>query len=84
MPNAGRPVTTANVAFGVLAFHVVEENVLRNDDVAFHSHHFGDVGDLARTVAQARGLNYDVNRGAYHFADSTRRQGKAAHRYHRL
>ena len=58
-----------DIAFRVLAFHVVEEDVLGNDDVAFHSHDFGDVGDFARAIAQARGLNYDVDGGADHLAN---------------
>ena len=33
-------------------------------DVAFEPHHLGDVGDAARAVAQARGLDDDVDGGA--------------------
>ena len=46
----------------VLADHLVDEQVLGDDDVAFHAHHLGDVGDPARAVAQARGLHDDVDR----------------------
>ena len=46
----------------VLADDLVDEQVLRDDDVAFHAHHLGDVGDAARAVAQARGLDDDVDR----------------------
>src|SRR5215813_11692111 len=49
-----------DLAVGVLADHVVEEDVLGDDGVAFHAHHLGDVGDAARAVAQARGLHDDV------------------------
>ena len=62
-----------DVAVGVLTGHVVDEQILGDDDVAFHPHHFGDVSDLARAVAQARGLDHDVDRGADHFADGARR-----------
>src|SRR5262249_62281689 len=82
--NAGGPMATDDVAFGVLTFYVVKENILGNDDVAFHSHYFGDVGDFARAIAQACGLDYDVYRGADHFADGAGREGIPAHRYHRF
>src|SRR3954468_3894072 len=65
----GRAVPADDLAVGVLADHVVEEYVLGDDGVAFHAHHLGDVGDAARTVAQARGLDDDVDRGADHLAD---------------
>ena len=73
-----------DVAVGVLADHVVDEQVLGDDGVAFHAHHLGDVGDAARAVAQARGLDDDVDRGADHLADGPRRQREAAHRDHRF
>ena len=68
----------------VLAQHVVDEEVLGDDDVAFHPHHLGDVGDAARAVAQARGLDDDVDRAADHLADGARRQRIAAHGDHRF
>ena len=40
--------------------------------VSPHAHHLGDVGDAARTVAQTRGLDDDVDRGADHLADGVR------------
>src|SRR3954468_3928931 len=51
--DAGRAVLADDLAVGVLTDHVVEEDVLGNDGVAFHAHHLRDVGDAARTVAQA-------------------------------
>src|SRR6516162_4813897 len=39
-----------DLAVGVLADHVVEEDVLGDDGVAFHAHHLGNVGDPARTI----------------------------------
>ena len=82
--DAGRAVPADDVAVGVLADHVVEKEVLGDDGVAFHAHHLGDVGDAARAVAQAGGLDDDVDRGADHFADGARGQRKAAHRDHRF
>ena len=55
--DAGGAVPADDLAVRVLADHLVEEQVLRDDDVAFHAHHLGDVGDAARAVAQARGLD---------------------------
>src|SRR5215475_12310580 len=46
-PDSGRTMLADQLAVGVLADQVVEEDVLGNDDVAFHSHDFGDVRDLA-------------------------------------
>ncbi len=80
--DAGRAVPADDLAVGVLADHVVEEDVLGDDGVAFHAHHLGDVGDAARAVAQARGLDDDVDRGADHLADGARGQREAAHRDH--
>ena len=62
--DAGRAVRPIRLPLRVLAGHLVDEQVLRDDDVAFHADHFGDVGDLARAVAQARRLHHDVDRGA--------------------
>src|SRR3954463_3737672 len=67
--DAGRAMPANDLAVGVLADHVVEEDVLGDDGIAFHAHHLGDVGDAARTVAQARGLDDDVDRSADHLAD---------------
>ena len=55
--DAGRAVAADQIAVRVLADDVVDEQVLGDDDVAFHAHHLGDVGDAARAVAQARGLH---------------------------
>src|SRR5438093_3712988 len=52
----GRAVSPDDLAVRVFADHVVQEYVLGDDGVAFHAHHLGDVGDAARTVAQARRL----------------------------
>src|SRR6516165_1840296 len=78
-PDSGRAVAAEDIAVGILADHVVEEDVLGDDDVAFHPQHLGDVGDAARAVAQTRGLHHDVDRSAYHLADRARGQREAAH-----
>src|ERR1700674_62052 len=49
--DAGRAVPADDVSVGVLADHVVEEQVLGNDGIAFHPHPLGDVGDAAGAVA---------------------------------
>src|SRR5499426_4489021 len=82
--DAGRTVASDQLSLGVLAQHLVDEHVLGDDDVAFHAHHLGDVGNAARAVAQARRLHDDVNRGADHFANGLRRQRIAAHGDHRF
>ena len=38
------------------------EQLLGDDDVAFHADHLGDVGRAARTVAQALDLDDEVDR----------------------
>src|SRR5882672_11274060 len=82
--DAGRAMPADDVAVGVLADHVVQEQVLGNDGVAFHAHHLGDVRDAAGAVTQARGLDDDVDRSADHFANGPRRQRESAHRDHRF
>src|SRR5579863_8566808 len=80
--DAGRVMPAKDFAVRVLADHVVEEQILGDDGVTFHPHHLGDVGDATGAVAQARGLNDDVDRRADHLANGPRRQRKAAHRDH--
>src|SRR5215831_18313324 len=45
--DAGRAVTPDDLAVGVFAEQVVDEDVLGDDGVAFHPHHLGNVGDPA-------------------------------------
>jgi hypothetical protein len=59
-------VAAEDVALRVLARHVVDEQVLGDDDIAFHPHHLGDVGNFAGAIAQARGLDHDVEIGRAH------------------
>ena len=82
--DAGRAMPADEVAVGVLAQQIVEEDVLGDDDVAFHSDHLGDVGDAARAVAQARDLHDHVDRSAQHLANGAGRQRITAHGDHRL
>src|SRR5215510_9877421 len=44
-PDAGRAVPPDQLALGVLAEQVVDEQVLGDDHVAFQAHHLGDVRD---------------------------------------
>ena len=50
------------IALRVLAEHLEDVEILRDDDVAFHAQHFGDVGDAARAVAQTCGLYHYIDR----------------------
>src|SRR4029079_17693864 len=50
---AGEAMPPGDPALGVFAGDLVDEQVLQGHDLAFHAHHFRDMGDLARTVAQA-------------------------------
>src|SRR6266571_263107 len=43
--DAGRFVPADQVAVGILAGQLIDEQVLRDDHVAFHPRHLGDVGD---------------------------------------
>src|SRR5215471_538536 len=62
--DAGRAVPPDQLALGVLADEIVDEQVLGDDGVAFEAEHLGDVSDPARAVAQARRLHHHVDRGA--------------------
>src|SRR5262249_56512529 len=77
--DAGGAVASLQVAVRVLADDVVDEQILGDDDVAFHPHHFGDVSDLSRSVAQAGRLHHHVDRRADHLPDRASRQGGAPH-----
>src|SRR5688500_18314203 len=52
---AGELVAADDAAGGVFALDLVDEEVLQRDHVAFHADDLGDMGDLARTVAQELG-----------------------------
>src|ERR1700704_4404727 len=67
--DSGRVVAPDQLAVRILAQEIEQEQILGDDDVAFQAHHLGDVRDAARTVAQARRLDDDVDRRADHLAD---------------
>src|SRR6476469_2891997 len=50
--DAGRFVRADEIALSVLPGHLVDEQVLRDDDVSFEPDHLRDVSDLAGAVAQ--------------------------------
>src|SRR5450755_625852 len=66
--DSGGAMPANQLAVGVFADQVVDEQILGNDGVAFHAHHLGDVRDAARAVAKAGRLDDDVDRGADHLA----------------
>src|SRR2546423_13493779 len=65
--NAGRMMLADDVAIGILADHLVHEDVLRDDDVTFHAHHLGDVGDAAGAISPAWRPRGNVHRAAHQF-----------------
>src|SRR5262245_40372163 len=73
-------VTARDAAVLVLALDFVEHQILRDDGLAFETHHFRDLRDAARTVAETRGLDHDVDGGDDDFANGLRGQREAAHR----
>src|SRR5215813_13454709 len=50
--DSGRAVTPQQLAVRVFAQQLEQEQILRDDDVAFQAHDLGDMRDLARAVAQ--------------------------------
>src|SRR5207342_3043964 len=77
--DTGADMTAANASGLVFALDLIIEQVLRDDDVAFGTDDFGDVGDAPRTVTQALGLDDDVDRTHDHLADGLGRKVVAAH-----
>src|SRR5262249_60521945 len=76
--DAGRAMLADDLAVGIFADQVVDEDVLGDDGLAFHAHHLGDVGDAAPAVAQARRLGSEVDAGGDHLADGWRRGPRRA------
>src|SRR5207302_11451617 len=64
--DSGRAVAADDIAVGILADHLVEEQILGDDDVALHPQNLGDVGYAAGAVAQTRALDDDIHRSADH------------------
>src|SRR5262245_33884034 len=77
-------MAAGELAVRILARDLVDDQVLQGHHVPFHTHHLGDVGDLARAVAQTRGLDDDVDGPGDHLADGLGRQLEAAHHDHRF
>src|ERR1700738_5201045 len=63
----GRAMPADDVAVGVLADQVVDEQVLGNDGIAFHAHHLGDVGDAAGGGAGSGGPEARIRSGGRPF-----------------
>src|SRR5882757_6285026 len=61
VPEAGaqarEAVAAGDTALGVFASDLVDEQVLQGHDLAFHAHHFGDMGNFSAAVAETRGLH---------------------------
>src|SRR5919108_5184069 len=80
----GELVAADDAAGGVFALDLVDEEVLEGDHVAFHADDLGDVGDLARAIAQARRLDDHVDRAGDLLAHGLGGGGVAAPRDHVL
>src|SRR6185312_11937055 len=50
LADAGRTMAADETAVRVLADDVIDKEILRDDHVAFHAQHLGNVGDAARAV----------------------------------
>ena len=61
-PQAHRAIFADDLAVGALVEIFELEQFLRDDHRAFHADHLGDVGDAARTVAQALDLDDQIDR----------------------
>src|SRR5215217_3604341 len=82
--DAGGAELAGDASLIVFAGHLVDEQVLGHDHVAFEADDLGDVGDPARTVAQASGLDDHVDGADDHLANGARGQAVAAHGDHAL
>src|SRR5690606_37402161 len=80
--DAGRAMAAENASRSVLPLDIVENEILGRDDVTFQPNHFRNVGDAAGTVAQACGLDDDIDRTDDDLAHGLLRQHIAAHGDH--
>src|SRR5690606_16915443 len=80
--DAGRAMAAENAAGSVFPLDIVENEILGRDDVTFQPNHFRNVGDAAGTVAQACGLDDDIDRTDDDLAHGLLRQHIAAHGDH--
>src|SRR6185312_9920947 len=69
-----RAMAPKKLAVFILAGNFVNQKILQRDRFFFHTEHFGDVRNLARTIAQTRRLHDDVNRPADHLTNSLDRK----------
>jgi hypothetical protein len=65
-----------DLAGRIVAVHLEAEKVLRDRDVGLHAEGLGDMGDAARAVAQALGLDGYVD--GFDDADSSPKCNKVA------
>src|SRR4029078_447423 len=79
-----RAMAPKKLAVFILAGNFVNQKILQRYRFFFHTEHFGDVRDLARTIAQARRLHDDVNRPADHLAHGLDPKSVAAPRERRF
>src|SRR5258708_35293167 len=83
-PDAGGAETSAHSS----VFHdprlLEKENVLQRDDVLLHAHHFRDMGDAARSIAETRRLNEQIDGGGDLRADRADAHIRVDHTHHHL
>src|SRR5579875_1799709 len=77
-------VAAVDLPVRILAEDVKDEEILGNQNIAFHADDFRDVGDLARTVAQALAVDDNVDGGRNHRANRVHGKPIAAHGDHGL
>src|SRR3989442_12355066 len=76
--DAGGPQAADDLAVDVAGL-LEDEDVLHDDDLAFHALYLGDRHDLARSVLEPGDLDDEVHGGGDLLADGALRQGDAAH-----
>src|SRR5262245_28623716 len=82
-PDARRLEPALDLAFDDTGL-LEDEDVLHDDDVAFHALDLGDVDDLPGPVLEAALLDDEVDRGGELLADGADREVDAGHEDHRL
>ena len=83
-PNARGDKLAMGLALDVDALLLIRENLLLNNNVAFHADHLGHAGDLARAALQAVGLDDELHRGHDLPAHRLDWQIDARHQHHRF
>src|SRR5579872_5555676 len=77
-------VDAHKLAVRPFTLHLVLEDVVHRDDVAFHAAHLGDLRDAPAAIAMAFHLYDDVDGAGDLRADGARRQAHIAHLHHVL